>query len=59
MVVEETGIPGEIVIRQEGLKPEYTGDNTRLLAEAGGLSLTPMRTAVRELAAYYRENGFH
>lgn len=59
MVVEETGIPGEIVIRQEGLKPEYTGDNTRLLAEAGGLSLTPMRTAVRELTAYYRENGFH
>jgi len=59
MVIEETGMPGEIVILRGGLKPEYTGDNSRLLAEMGKLSLTSMRTAIRELVAYYRENGFH
>lgn len=59
MVMEETGIPGEIAIKHEGLKPEYTGDNSRLQDEMGEISLTPMRTAIRELIRYYQENGFH
>lgn len=59
MVMEETGIPGSIEIQRPGLKPEYTGDNSRLREELGGISLTPMRTAVRELIGYYKENGFH
>lgn len=59
MVMEETGLPGRIVVRQGGLKPEYTGDNSRLRKELGEISLTPMRTAIRELIGYYRENGFH
>lgn len=58
MVVEETGKPAEIAIRQEGLKPEYTGDNSRLQAELGPLRITPMRTAVQELIQNYRKNGF-
>lgn len=59
MVIEETGEPGEIAILHEGLKPEYTGDNSRLRAEMGELPLTPMRTAVRELVQHYRVHGFH
>ncbi len=59
MVIEETGVPGKIIAVHEGLKPEYTGDNSRLLAELGALPLTPVREAVRELVSYYQENGFH
>ena len=59
MVIEETEISGRIVVKQEGRKPEYTGDNSRLREELGEISFTPMRTAIRELIGYYRENGFH
>lgn len=59
MVMEETGIPTTIVVKQDGLKPEYTGNNSRLQEELGEIFLTPMRTAIRELIGYYREKGFH
>ncbi len=58
MVMEETGIFSKLAIRYKGLKKEYTGDNSRLLNELGGFSLTPMRTAIRDLVQYYRKNGF-
>lgn len=58
MVIEETGIPGEITILQDGLKTEYTGSNRRLQEELGRLRFTPVRTAVQELIQYYREYGF-
>lgn len=59
IVMEETGFSGQITIKQEGLKPEYTGDNSRLKEELGEISLTLVRTAIRELIDYYREAGFH
>lgn len=59
MVMEETGVPSRIAVKQAGLKPEYTGDNSRLREELGEISLTPIRTAIRELIDYYRKNGFH
>lgn len=59
MVMEETEIPTEIIVKQEGLRPEYTGNNSRLREELGEIFLTPMRTAIQELIGYYRENGFH
>jgi len=60
MVIAETGIPADIVVGQEGWKLEYTGDNRRLQKEMGdAFRLTPIRTAIRELVAYYKENGFH
>lgn len=58
MVIEETGIPGEITILQDGLKTEYTGSNRRLEEELGGLRFTPVRIAVQELIQYYQEHGF-
>jgi len=59
MVTEETGLPGKIVVLREGLKPEYTGDNGRLVTELDELPATPIRTAVQKLIVYYEENGFH
>ena len=58
LVIEETGKQGEIATRQNGLKPEYTGDNQRLRKEIGDLELIPMSTAIHEMVSYYRENGF-
>lgn len=58
MVIEVTGIPAEVRTSKEGWKPEYTGDNRRLLEEIGELSLTPMQEAIGRMAAYYQKNGF-
>lgn len=58
MVRRETEIPAEITIKQDGWKLEYTGNNDRLRTEMGGLSLTPIRTAIQEMIAYYRQEGF-
>lgn len=59
MVIEATKNPAEIVIAQEGWKPEYTGDNQRQREEMGeSLRLTPMPVAIREMVAYYQEHGF-
>lgn len=58
MVIERTGIPGEITILQEGMKPEYTGNNDRLWEEMGGMPLTPMETAVTDMVTYYKNSGF-
>lgn len=59
MVMQATGVPGQIAVCYEGWKTEYTGDNSRLLIELGDISLTPMETAIQKLVRYYRENGFH
>lgn len=58
MVIERTGIPDEITILQEGMKPEYTGNNDRLREEMGGIPLTPMETAVTDMVTYYKNSGF-
>ena len=43
---------------ETGWKPEYTGDNTRLLAEMEAeFMLTPMETAIRAMIAYYTQHG--
>lgn len=58
MVSEVTGISSEICVAKDGWKPEYTGDNHRLLEEIGVLPLTPMPEAIGKMAAYYQKNGF-
>ena len=57
-VIRQSGVLGQIAVRQEGWKPEYTGDNSRLLTELGEISLTPMDTATQQLISHYREHGF-
>lgn len=45
-----------IVIGQEGMGPEYSGDNARLKAEMPGLHFTPIDEAVRRLYNWFLEN---
>ena len=59
IVKEEMASDARIIKAGEDWKSAYTGDNTRLITEYGELSLTPMREAIREMIAFYRENGFH
>lgn len=56
MVKEILEIDCEIVVDMPGWKPEYTGDNGRLLKEIGGYSFTGFRESVAELCAYYKRN---
>lgn len=58
MVQEETGTSAKIVMAGTDWKPEYSGDNSRFINEFGGKFVTSMRGAVRNMIAYYRENGF-
>ena len=48
------GVDNRIVIGFDGWKPEYSGDNTRLLYEMGGFEFTGFEEAIRALCAYYK-----
>ncbi len=58
MAVNVTGSSSQILVEQEGLGREYSGDNSRLLLEVGDFTFTPLEDAVCELAAFYRSTGF-
>ncbi len=48
--------PG-IIVRNPGMGPAYTGDNSRLREELGaGFEFTPIDAGIRELDAWYRKN---
>ncbi len=44
--------PG-IVVAREGMKPEYSGDNSQLMKEIGGFAFTDIDVAIRELYSWY------
>lgn len=46
----------KIKVEESGLKQEYTGDNTRLLCEMNGFSLTLIDLAIKELYRWYEEH---
>ncbi len=46
----------DIIVAKEGWKPEYTGDNNRLLEEMGGFRFTALAESIRLLCDYYRAN---
>ena len=58
IIKEETGVNAEIRMNSEDWKSEYSGDNSRMIAETGGIALTPMRLSIREMMNYYKTNGF-
>lgn len=47
-----------IIVGQEGLGLEYSGDNTRLKDEINNIHLTPVYEAVEELYSWYAERKF-
>ncbi|MGA3210747.1 MAG: NAD(P)-dependent oxidoreductase [Terriglobales bacterium] len=56
MVKEVSGKNPEICVRQGGLGPEYSGDNSRLLTTMGGYDFRDVRSAVAELYDWYRDH---
>lgn len=56
MVREILEINCDIIVAEPGWKPEYSGDNTRLLNEMGGFSFTDYEDSIRILADYYKES---
>lgn len=54
---QRSGKRPEIFICQEGLAPEYTASNGRLLDEIGGYEFLPMEQAVRQLYQWYEQHS--
>ena len=46
----------DISVAEAGWKPEYTGNNERLLAELGDYRFTDFRESIVQLCRYYKEN---
>jgi UDP-glucose 4-epimerase len=56
MVLETSGKKLEIVVKNEGLGREYSGDNARLLKEIPDLKLREMKDSVERLYRWYESN---
>lgn len=56
MVRETLGIACDIVVKESGWKPEYTGDNSRLLMEMGDVKFTDFQETIERLCQYYKTN---
>jgi UDP-glucose 4-epimerase len=55
MITDVTGTNTQIIVGQDGLKAEYSGDNSRILKEMGMFEFTPIRTALENLKDYYQK----
>ncbi|MGH9584050.1 MAG: NAD-dependent epimerase/dehydratase family protein [Bryobacteraceae bacterium] len=53
IVADVSGKNPEIQVQREGFAPEYSGDNSRMLAEMGGFPFRDMKDAIAELYAWY------
>ena len=53
LVREVTGADVPIEVAEEGMGPEYTGDNARLRAELPGIRFTPPAEAIAALREHY------
>lgn len=56
IVREALNIDCNIVVKEKGWKPEYTGDNERLLREIGDFHFNGMKESIRKLCDYYKDN---
>lgn len=56
MVKEILGIDCDIIVREQGWKPEYTGDNTRLLEELRNYRFTGFEESISKLCEFYKEH---
>lgn len=58
LIKRKMGSDVKIQIEQEGLNPEYSGDNKRFLNEIGKFEFTPLEQAIDELIIYYKNHPF-
>jgi UDP-glucose 4-epimerase len=56
MVLGVTGAKVDINVQQEGLQPEYSGNNSRMMAELKDFDFTPLHKTLDLLYQYYRKN---
>lgn len=56
MINEVSGLHREIQIAKDGWQSEYSGDNSRLLAEIGGFQFTDKKKSIEEMWNYYAEH---
>lgn len=56
MVRKILNIDCNILVAEEGWKPEYTGDNSRLISEMGEYEFTGFEQSIKELCSWYREH---
>ena len=56
LVKEILHIDCDIIVSEPGQKPEYTGNNERLLNEIGNFQFTTFEDSIRILGKYYKEN---
>jgi UDP-glucose 4-epimerase len=43
----------KVIVREKGIKPEYTGDNSRFINEFGSFEFTDMKESIRDLYKWY------
>lgn len=56
MVRKILDIDCDIAVSEQGWKPEYTGDNTRLLEELGNYRFTGFEESISKLCEFYKEH---
>lgn len=56
MVKEVLNVDCDIVVGEPGWKPEYTGNNERMIDEIGEYSFIEYQKSIIELSEYYKEN---
>lgn len=56
MVKEILNVDCDIIVGADGWKPEYTGNNERLMEEIGKYQFTGYRESIMELCDYYKKN---
>ena len=56
MVRKILGIDCDIIVSEPGWKPEYTGDNTRLLEELGNYRFTGFEESISKLCEFYKDH---
>lgn len=54
MIRKILNIDCDIVVREQGWKPEYTGNNSRILNEMGDYQFTNFEQSIQELSDFYR-----
>lgn len=53
LINEVSGLDREIKVAKEGWQPEYSGDNSRLLAETGEFGFVSKKASIKEMWEYY------
>jgi UDP-glucose 4-epimerase len=56
IILEKTGADVGIEVQQDGLQPEYSGDNSLIMEELKDFQFTGLEDSIELLCKYYRQN---